>query len=582
MTSDHKNTPFETAKLFARSRKVSIGITGVGIILILLAFRALGKLSDSDGGLITHAVTRGNLTIDVVESGSIEASDSEIIRSKVEGSTTIISIIPEGTIITQKDIEEGRILVELDSSNLREREVQKEVSVASELAKYTDAQASYEIQKNQNESNLKTGELNVKFAKMDMEKYLGKNAAILFIEGKEKLSSLLSSEHLGGEALQRRRQLENDIALAKEEAARASIKLDWTQKLYDKGYVTRDDLQADELALKRKKVEQEQAETALALFKRYEFQKEAEQLRSGYEEAAKELERIIAKNRAEISKAEARLKSSEATYKNQLAQLDKTRDQIENCTIRAPTPGLVVYAGISNRWQTDQIAEGKKVREQQEIIQIPNTSSMVVKTSIHESIIARIHENQQAFITIDSLPDLRLDGKVTKVAILPDSQQWWLNPNLKVYSTDIAILGNHPNLKPGMSAQARIIINELKDVLIIPLQAVTTQGSDRVCHVKTAFGSERRIIETGDYNDNFIEVRSGLKEGEEVILNIQDIKPDDQVFQPKTDEEADAMDSEKELPAALYTWTERSMTPDKARKKRGKSGMKRKRPNADH
>jgi RND family efflux transporter MFP subunit len=329
-------------------------------------------------------------------------------------------------------------------------------------------------------------------------------------------------------------------------------------------------------------VEQEQAETALDLFKRYEFQKEAEKLKSDYEEAVKELERIIAKNDAEISKAEANLKSVEATYKSQADQLEKIREQIRNSTIRATKPGLVVYAGIGNRWQTDQIEEGKKVREQQEIIQIPNTSSMIVKTAIHESVIARIHEGQKAVISIDSLPELKLEGKVSKVAVLPDPQQRWLNPNLKVYSTDIAILGTHPKLKPGMSAQVRIIVNELNDVLMIPIQAVTTEGNRRVCYVKTALGSEKRIIETGDYNDRFIEVRSGLEEGEKVILNIQNMKLWDQGVQPEADEKADATDSEEERHGAVYTWKDRPMKSDAPGKRPDRSGVKRKRPDADH
>ena len=526
MTSDHSDRMAEMIGNLAGRKTLVIVGTGIIAVLVLLAFGPLSKRKNPDRTLLSYTVTRGNLVVDVVEAGSVEASESEVIRSQVEGRTTIISLVPEGTMITEQDVEEGKILVELDSSDLREKEVQQQISVESELAQSTDAKESYEIQKNQNESNLKAGELKVKFARMDIEKYLGKTAANLFIEGKEEVSSLLTSEHLGGEALQKKRELENEIDLEKEEAARAVVKLEWTKRLFEKGYVTRDDLQADKLALKRKEVSQQQAETALDLFERYEFQKQAEKLRSDYEEAVKELERIIAKSRAEISKAEARLKSAEATYKNQLERLNKIREQIENCTIRASTPGLVVYAGMNRRWQTEQIEEGKQVREQQEIIKIPNTTSMMVAAGIHESVIARIQEGQRCVITIDSLPDKTFAGKVAKVAVLPDPQQRWLNPNLKVYATDISILGNDPDLKPGMSAQVRIIVRELTGVLMIPLQAVTTRGDERICLVTNRFGTETKVIETGDYNDSFIEIRNGLEEGEKVILNAWDLATD--------------------------------------------------------
>lgn len=524
MKSNQMQKLIEKAKAFFGVKELAIGAGALVALVILLSMPAgkPGTLAKSNGDLMTYSAAKGPLVIDVLESGSVEASESDIIRSKVEGSATIISIVPEGTVITEKDVKNKKVLVELDSSELREKALQQEITVQSTLAQYTDAKESYEIQVNQNESNLKAGELKVKFAKMDIEKYLGEKAAASLVEGKTDFPSLINSEDLGGEALQKKRKLQNDIDLAKEEAARANVKVDWTKKLFEKGYVTREDLQADELALKRADVNREQAETSLDLFERYEFQKDTEKLRSDFEEASKELQRIVAKNRSELSKAEARLKSSEAAYKSQSDQLKKLNEQIENCTMVATKPGLVVYAN-ENPWRNERIEKGGKVIEQQEIIKIPDSTSMIVKANIHESVIARIHEGLKASITIDSMPEKAFEGVVKKVGILPDSQNRWFNPNLKVYTTEVSILGEHAELKPGMSAQVRIIINELKDVLLIPVQAVDKRGEDNICFVVTPLGPQTRIIRIGDYNDKFIEVKSGLKEGEKVVLNLSSL-----------------------------------------------------------
>jgi HlyD family secretion protein len=95
---------------------------------------------------------------------------------------------------------------------------------------------------------------------------------------------------------------------------------------------------------------------------------------------------------------------------------------------------------------------------------------------------------------------------------------------LKVYRTDISIIGNdHLDLKPGMSAQVRIIIDELKDVLSVPLQAVTTRGDEQFVFVMTPSGPKRQVVRTGDYNDKFIHVTEGLAEGETVILDVADL-----------------------------------------------------------
>jgi len=134
--------------------------------------------------------------------------------------------------------------------------------------------------------------------------------------------------------------------------------------------------------------------------------------------------------------------------------------------------------------------------------------------------ITRVKEGLKAEITLDALPGESFSGKVKSVSPVADSEQRWLNPNLKVYHTEITIEGNHPNLKPGMSTEVRVIVDEIKDVVMVPLQAVTTHGDESICFVMNSGRPAKRVIETGDYNDKYIEIVSGLTEGEKVILNI--------------------------------------------------------------
>lgn len=538
---------------------------GAGIaVVIIVAILMMGDPESGQSDVMTFKTARGDLVIDVIEAANIEAQESLEIRSKVEGRTTIISIVDEGTVVTDQDIEEKKILIELDSSELRERTEQQEITVQGEEASYTDARESYEIQKNQNESNLKKGELKVKFARMDLAKYLGDEAANLFTESQLFLSELVEHESLDGEARQKKREKENSIYFAEEEELRAKDTLDWTTKLEAKGYVTRNDLLADRLAFDRKKVDSEKSKTAYKLFKKYEFPKEAEQLRSDHEEAIKELERIKAKNRAEISKAEAKLRSSEARFKRQKDILKKNYEQIENCTIVATKPGLIVYGGKHrNPWRQETIEEGIEIRERQVILNIPNTNSMLAKTKIHESVVARIKIGQKAKITIDALPDLMFTGTVKNVAVLPDSQHW-LNPNLKVYTTEIDLDGSNLDLKPGMSAEARIIIDELRDVLYVPLQTVSTQGNNHICFVKTSSALELRQIEVGDYNDKFIEIKKGLEEGEEVVLNITALVEEHKPTIEKLMEEAASGLDKKEISSENDSTTKKTSDEDRS------------------
>jgi len=95
----------------------------------------------------------------------------------------------------------------------------------------------------------------------------------------------------------------------------------------------------------------------------------------------------------------------------------------------------------------------------------------------------------------------------------------WMNPDLKVYATDVSIDGANDAIKTGMSGKVEILIDELKDVLFVPIQSVVTVDEKEICYVKAGGGTEKREVKTGLFNDDFVEIKSGLTEGEKVLLN---------------------------------------------------------------
>ena len=485
---------------------------------------ARGEENNADTPLFR--VARGEMLVSILEGGSVKAVRSTTVQCEVEGQRRIISIVPEGSTITPEDVKAKKILVELDSTDLQERVSQDESNYQSAQAQLTQAQESYAIRKNQNESDIKKGELNAKFARMDLDKYVGAKLAEssleLFKGGSLKFDSVASNPDLGGEALQTLRKKRSEIDFAVEEAKRAKDRLAWTQRLYEAKQVSKEDLQADELSAKRKENAVREAELDRDLFVQYDMPKKLEKLLADLTEQERELERIKARARSELAKEEANLLSRQASFAWNSRRLEKSREQLENCVIRATKPGLVVYASsIGNRWgRSDPIEEGAMIRQRQEIISLPDVSEMAVTIKVHESFADKVKVGQRALITVDAFPDQTLEGEVSKVAVLPDSSSRWLNPDLKVYMTDVAIKGDHSkDLKPGMSAKVEVIVADLKDVLYVPIQAIVPQGEGRACYVMGPNGPEQRTVETGLFNDRFIEVKKGLEEGEEVLLN---------------------------------------------------------------
>ena len=165
----------------AFSRRMLLVFICIAALVSVGALALLRKTSGGSGG--SHpsaglfAVKRGDLAITVTESGSIKAVKTKDIKSEVEGRVSIVNIVPEGTIITPEDVNDGKVLVELDSSELKEQLSQREIQLTSAEAGYADANESYFIQVKQNESDITASELKVKFTLMDLQKYLGKTVA---------------------------------------------------------------------------------------------------------------------------------------------------------------------------------------------------------------------------------------------------------------------------------------------------------------------------------------------------------------------------------------------------------------------
>ena len=526
----------------------------------------------------TFAARRGDLVISVLEGGSVEALESQDIKCEVRGyqGVKILKIVEEGYQVTEDDVKTNKVLVELDSSELKKMLTQEDIQFESTVASLTEARQAFDIQLNLNVSEIKAAEQKAKFARMDFEKFMGDQVAhevtaSLAIEENPQpaeasprpasapavppssvtndssqsytsrgtasfsLTAAFPSTRtvidftkyadaalLGdGEAKQKIRKLEDELQVAQKSIAQSITKLEGTQRLHSKGFLSKVELQTDEYVLENDKLKLATAETARALFLKYEFIKSSEEFLGKYVEAVNELGRARKGAVSKYAQAEAKVKAAEGRYNLETRQREDIIGQIEKCSVRARRPGLVVYGGGGSMryyYGNEQIREGALVREQQPIITIPDMSRMIVKVRIHETYIKKIKKGQQVRIIADAFPDNTLEGEVTKVGVLPDSQMRWNDPDNKVYLTTIAINNAADWLKPGMSTRSEILVKTLPDVVYVPMQAVTPIGGKQFCFVAKGGGQEQREVELGEFNDEFIEIKKGIAVGENICL----------------------------------------------------------------
>jgi hypothetical protein len=158
---------------------------------------------------------------------------------------------------------------------------------------------------------------------------------------------------------------------------------------------------------------------------------------------------------------------------------------------------------------------------------LPDLSKMESFTYINEIDVRRVAVGQPVLLTLDSDPDKRLTGKVIEVANVGEERP---NSDAKVFEVKIEVIESDTTLRPGMTTGNVIETMALKNVLSIPLEAVTTE--DNVPYVfKQSGGSVvKQEVETGALNDTHVVVTRGLDEGDVVLL----IPPADHARLPAT------------------------------------------------
>jgi len=474
-------------------RLLAAGVIGVAVVVAGGMWLTRARAFAGAASTPTFVVQRGPLTISVTESGSIKPQDQVSLKSEVEGQTTLIYLIPEGTVVSA-----GTLLAELDASRLQDERVDQQIRVENATAEYIRARENLAVVRNQADSDISKAELTYKFALEDVRKYEE------------------------GEYPQQLREAESKITIAREEKERASEKLRWSRSLFNEKYISQTELQADELAFKRAELEYDLAVAAKALLENYTYKRQLEQLNSDVRQAELALERTKLKANADIVQAEAELKAREAELEQQKSKLAKIEEQIRKSKIVAPRDGLVVYATSTQagprRGMIQPLEEGQTVRERQELIYLPSTDAMMAELLIHESSLEKVQVGQEVHVTVDALPGRVFTGRVRSIAPLPDASSSFMNPDLKVYNTKVFLDGNNPELRTGMSCRAEILVAQLDDAVYVPVQAVVRVGGQPTVYVRAARHFVPRPVEIGLDNSTMVHVVSGLTAGEVVSL----------------------------------------------------------------
>jgi len=476
---------------FLKPLAVTAVLTGLAVAGWLYLPTALGK---SRGPLpLTAPAVRGDLTITVADRGELESIDAVTVACELEGGGKIMTIVPEGTRVAKGDevckLDPDQYLKLLNDQRVKLEIAEGKVKSASSDLTQAESKAATEIAKAQ-----KT----LKLAKIDLESYKAAD----------------------GEYTQLSENLKGKLELAKKEFVEAEEDLEFTKKQLRKGFGDYTAVKSKELSMQQKKYNVSGAQAELTLLENYTRRKKITELEFNSDDAERELKSTTGAQQSAVDKAKNELKSAERTATIEKDTLDRTQKQIDRCVITAPAVGIVVY--VNRRYWDDssRIRAGAQLHSRQEIFALPDLTRMKVKLKIHESAIKKVKIGMAATMTLDAISNRVLHGKVLSIGTIAQ-KDGWSGGGVKQYETEVSIddLPSDAGLKPGMSADVKILVATLSDVLTVPISAITDYEGKRV--VYTVSGDEiRRVeVESGEANDQFVQVLSGLDDGATVALD---------------------------------------------------------------
>lgn len=246
---------------------------------------------------------------------------------------------------------------------------------------------------------------------------------------------------------------------------------------------------------------------------KYESEAYQRKTKMSYQKAELAVDKIKRDYLLEKNRLKIQVGRHQARVERLQTQIESYQKAIAATTIRTPEDGIVMFA---------KDRSGKTYGKDTEIsiwrpliATLPDMSMVITETYVKEIDIAKIHLNDSVRITIDALPDKVFNGNVIKIATIGEDHKDF---DMKAFKVIIRFEKSDKDLKPGMTSNNDIIINNVQDQLLIPVQAVFKKNGQKVVYLKDNGTILEQVINPMGENEQFVAVGNELSEGDILLL----------------------------------------------------------------
>ena len=239
---------------------------------------------------------------------------------------------------------------------------------------------------------------------------------------------------------------------------------------------------------------------------------------SSLEDSQKNYEMALNKqnvSKAQVTVLKAKIAQSQAQVAQDEANLKQLEEQLSYTDIISPIDGIVLSRDVQ---MGDAVSSILVLGSSATLVMtLGDTSEVYVKGKVDESDIGKVYLGQRARIKVESFKDKTFDGKVTKISPMGVEKD-----NVTTFEVRVSIQNPGGELKAEMTANAEIILEEHKNVLQIPEGSILydkdKKASVEIPNPKGKDGKQKVAVNIGISNGAKTEVLSGLKEGDQVVL----------------------------------------------------------------
>jgi len=523
--------------------KIKIALV-IGIIVLFLggwAFESRGSDKTAEIEFRYAPVAKGELVRSISATGQVMALTAVDVKSKAGGNVVKLAV-DEGSIVKK-----GDLIAIIDPADTKAAYDQADADLVGANAKTSQAEKTYQLQGAQSKTEVDDARATLETMKVRLERAeiqfkrqpTLSQAAVDTAQANYNAEVSTLSRLQAVVVPQMRRDAAGAVNQAKAQRAEALADLERQKSLLAKGYVAGSAVERAESASEAAKAAYDTAQQKLSTLESdISSQIQTEKLNVGRLQAALDQAKVsVTENevsRTTYQEAQKSVRSAEialqkalddqmqievrrsdilqaraATVRNKVS-LANAKVQLDSTTVVAPRDGVVTLKYLEEGTiippGTSTFAQGTS------LVQLSDVTKLFVDCAVDEADVSNVKVGQTVRIVADAYRGVTVPGVVTRVSPAAVTAN-----NVTTVKVRVKVLpGGKVQLVPGMNATCEFVTLQMNNILTIPNQALQDDGTVRV-KTKDPLKPETRTVVVGEIGNDAVEIKSGLKAGDEVV-----------------------------------------------------------------